>query len=244
MHRAFAECAGGDAAFAPEPITADDMTEWRDALRQSGDDMLVRLERGRSALPEGVRDLADAVVAARQRLANATQVLAPDGVVAVKTRYHGDLHLGQVLAVQNDFHVIDFEGEPARPLAARRLKGSPLRDVAGMIRSFEYAATAAVRQIAETRPQALGRVSQVADTWRQHAVDGFRAAYRKEMRGCAAYPVNKLHAKGLIDFFTLEKAIYEVTYELANRPDWVGIPLNGILRILAKTKDIGDAAPA
>ena len=244
MHRAFAECGGDDPAFAAEPITPDDLAEWRRNLQQAADDMLARLDRGRAAIPEPVHELVDAALAARQPLADAIRLLAPDGVVAVKTRYHGDLHLGQVLAVQNDFHVIDFEGEPARPLAVRRLKGSPLRDVAGMIRSFEYAATAAVRQIAETRPQALQRVSQIADAWRQRAVDGFRAAYRKEMRGCAAYPANKLHAKGLIDFFALEKAVYEVSYELANRPDWVGIPINGILRILAKTTGSADAVSA
>jgi maltose alpha-D-glucosyltransferase / alpha-amylase len=244
MHRAFAEGGSDDPAFAPEPITPDDLSGWRRDLQRSADDMLARLERRRSTMPEPVQELVDAALAARQPLAAAIRLLAPDGIVAVKTRYHGDLHLGQVLAVQNDFHVIDFEGEPARPLAERRQKGSPLRDVAGMIRSFEYAATVAVRQIAETRPQALPRVSQVADAWRQRAVDGFRAAYRKEMRGCAAYPANKLHAKGLIDFFSLEKAIYEVRYELANRPDWVGIPINGILRILARTKGSADAVSA
>src|SRR5262249_7883933 len=157
--------------------------------------------------------------------------LAPAELAAVKTRHHGDFHLGQVLAVQNDFYIIDFEGEPGRPLAARRRKNSPLRDVAGMIRSFDYAASAAVRQIAATRPTALPRITVLADAWRQRAVDGFRAAYRKTMRGCPSYPANKLQAKALIDFFTLEKAVYEVGYELANRPDWLAIPLNGILRL-------------
>ena len=131
-------------------------------------------------------------------------------------------------------YFIDFEGEPGRPLAERRRKSSPLRDVAGMIRSFDYAAIAAVRQIAETRPAALPRMAELADAWRERAVDGFRAAYRKAMRGCRAYPVSKLQAKAMIDFFTLEKAVYEVNYELTNRPGWVAIPLNGILRVLAK----------
>jgi maltose alpha-D-glucosyltransferase / alpha-amylase len=80
-----------------------------------------------------------------------------------------------------------------------------------------------------------------ADTWRQRAVDGFRAAYRKGMRGCRAYPASKLQAKALIDFFILEKAVYEVNYELANRPDWLGIPLNGVLRVLAKATGGGNA---
>ena len=244
MHRALAEAGGDDPAFAPEPISPQDLAEWRRGLAAAAEDMLARLERARSGLPEGVRELADTLIGARQRLADCVRTLAPDHVNAVKTRYHGDLHLGQVLAVQNDFFIIDFEGEPVRPLAARRLKSSPLRDVAGMIRSFEYAATTAVRQIAETRPAALSRLIEVADAWRQRAVDGFRAAYRKAMRGCHAYPANKLQAKQLIDFFALEKAIYEVNYELANRPAWVAIPLSGVLRILAKTRDGGDASSA
>ncbi len=236
MHRALAEHHGGDPAFMPEPVTPDDVTEWRRDLETAADTMFARLDHDRAGMAENVRDLADAVLAARAPLFDAIHALAPDGVAAVKTRYHGDLHLGQVLAVQNDFHIIDFEGEPGRPLAARRRKSSPLRDVAGMIRSFDYAATTAVRQIAETRPAALPRMAELADAWRQRAIDGFRAAYRKAMRGCPAYPASKLQAKELVDFFTLEKAVYEVNYELANRPGWVAIPLNGVLRVLAKVR--------
>jgi maltose alpha-D-glucosyltransferase/alpha-amylase len=243
MHRALADAPADDPAFAPEPITREDVAGWRGELEASLGVMVDRLRRARADMPDGVRELADAVIEARAQLSECIRVLAPDQVAALKTRYHGDLHLGQVLAVQNDFHIIDFEGEPARPLAARRQKSSPLRDVAGMIRSFEYAATTAVRQLAESRPAALTRMAEVADAWRQRAVDGLRAAYRKEMRGCRAFPASKLQAKALIDFFTLEKAVYEVNYELANRPDWVGIPLNGILRILAKVNTAGTRRP-
>jgi maltose alpha-D-glucosyltransferase/alpha-amylase len=165
-------------------------------------------------------------------------------VEAQKTRYHGDFHLGQVLVVQNDFFIIDFEGEPARPLAARRRKGPPLRDVAGMIRSFDYASVAAVRQLAEARPAAEPRMTELAEAWRQRAVDGFRAAYRKTMRGCAANPASKKQTREMTAFFMLEKAVYEVSYELANRPAWVDIPLKGILGILAKTERGERAAEA
>src|SRR4051812_14756483 len=234
MHRALAEFGGDDPAFAPEPITPDDIAAWRRELQGSAEDMIARLRAGRERLPEKVRDLADQVIDASDRLYRAIRLLAPDSISAVKCRHHGDYHLGQVLAVQNDFYIIDFEGEPSRPVETRRRKNSPLRDVAGMIRSFDYATSAAVRRIGETRPAASPRAAALAESWRQRAIDGFRAAYRRATRGSPVFPANKLQGKALIDFFTLEKAVYEVNYELANRPDWVSIPLTGILRVLAK----------
>jgi maltose alpha-D-glucosyltransferase / alpha-amylase len=236
MHRALAEAGDDDPDFAPEPITREDLARWRQELEEAAGAMLGRLERGRAGLPEPTRELADAVLSVRGRLLETIGHLAPDKAVAVKTRHHGDFHLGQVMAVQNDFYIIDFEGEPGRPMAQRRRKSSPLRDVAGMIRSFDYAATTAVRQIAEARPAALPRIAALAESWRQRAVSGFHAAYRREMRGSLAYPASKLQGRALVDFFTLEKAVYEVEYELANRPLWVAIPLNGILRVLAKAR--------
>ena len=158
-------------------------------------------------------------MADRDRLFHLIRTLIPHEAEAQKTRYHGDFHLGQVLAVKNDFFIIDFEGEPARPLAERRRKSSPLRDVAGMIRSVDYASFTAVRQLAEARPAAEPRMLELAEAWRHRAVDGFRAAYRKAMRGCNAYPTSKSQGRGdCLAFFALEKAIYEVSYELANRP--------------------------
>jgi maltose alpha-D-glucosyltransferase/alpha-amylase len=218
----------------PEPLSRDDIARWRNELDVAAEAMLDQLRQLRTTLPPGGTELAERLIGARDTLFRAVRSLIPPEVAAVKTRCHGDYHLGQVIAVQNDFYIIDFEGEPLRPIEERRRKTSPLRDVAGMIRSFDYAATAAVRQLSETRPAAMPRMAELADAWRERAVDGFRAAYRKAMRGCAAYPGNKLHARALIDWFTLEKAVYEVSYELANRPGWVAIPLNGILRILAK----------
>jgi maltose alpha-D-glucosyltransferase/alpha-amylase len=243
MHRALAEYAGDHPDFTPEPLSPEDIAEWRDDLAGATAHMLSALERERSSLPNPTRDLADRVLALRHALFERTLRLIPDTVKAQKTRYHGDFHLGQVIVAQNDFFIIDFEGEPARPLALRRRKGSPLRDVAGMIRSFDYAAVAAVRHLAEARPAAEPRMTELADAWRQRAVDGFRAAYRKTMRGCAAYPASKKQARDMTAFFILEKAVYEVSYELANRPAWVDIPLKGILGILARTQRNERAAP-
>jgi maltose alpha-D-glucosyltransferase/alpha-amylase len=235
MHRALAEHAGDDPDFIPEPLAPEDIAEWRDDLAGATANILSGLERERASLAPPTRDLADRILALRHELFERILRLMPDTVEAQKTRYHGDFHLGQVIVVENDFFIVDFEGEPARPLASRRRKSSPLRDVAGMIRSFDYATVAAVRHLAEARPAAEPRMTQLAEAWRQRAVDGFRAAYRKTMRGCKAYPASKKQASEMTAFFILEKAVYEVSYELANRPAWVDIPLKGILGILAKT---------
>jgi maltose alpha-D-glucosyltransferase / alpha-amylase len=243
MHRALAEQGHDDPDFAPEPIGTEDITEWRRALEAAAADMLSKLERERAKFPVSTQDLADRLFALRDYLFYQIRALIPDEVEAQKTRFHGDFHLGQVLVVKNDFFIVDFEGEPARPLAERRRKSSPLRDVAGMIRSFDYASVTAVRHLAEARPAAEPRMVQLAEAWRHRAVDGFRAAYRKTMRGCAAYPVNKKQARMMVAFFTLEKAVYEASYELANRPGWVDIPLKGVLDILARMEE-GERAQA
>jgi maltose alpha-D-glucosyltransferase/alpha-amylase len=240
MHRALCEFGGDDPAFAPEPITPEDVALWRAGLESDAKAMLDTLARAAGELSERARPLASTLLGARERLFALTARLIADGVEADKTRYHGDFHLGQVLVVQNDFFVIDFEGEPARPLAARRRKSSPLRDVAAMIRSFDYAVAAAVRQLAEARPAAEPRMWQLAEAWRQRAVDGLRAAYRKTMRGTRAYPPNKRQARELLQFFMLEKAVYEVSYELANRPGWVDIPLRGVLSLLERADGAGN----
>jgi maltose alpha-D-glucosyltransferase/alpha-amylase len=244
MHRALAEQGHDDPDFAPEPITAEDVAEWRRELEASAGDLLSRLEREGSKLPPSAVELAERLIALRDGLFRQIRTLLPVDVAAHKTRFHGDFHLGQVLVVKNDFFIVDFEGEPTRLLADRRRKSSPLRDVAGMIRSFDYASFTAVRQLAEARPAAEPRMVQFAEAWRQRAVDGFRAAYRKTMRGCAAYPMHKKQERTMLAFFTLEKAVYEASYELANRPSWVDIPLNGILGILARMEEAERARAA
>jgi maltose alpha-D-glucosyltransferase/alpha-amylase len=236
MHRALAENAGDDPDFRPEPIGRDDLVEWRGELENAAADMLSGLERAARGLSDPLRNLAEQLLGVQDRLLALIRALAPSEVAAHKTRYHGDFHLGQVIVVQNDFFVVGFDGAPGLPPAARRRKSSPLRDVAAMIRSFDYAAAAAVRQLAESRPAAEPRMVELAEAWRQRAVDGFRAAYRKSMRGCASYPTSKKRVRELTLFFTLERAVHELSYELANRPAWAEIPLKGILGILANAR--------
>jgi maltose alpha-D-glucosyltransferase/alpha-amylase len=153
----------------------------------------------------------------------------------LKIRHHGDYHLGQVLVKRNDFIIVDFEGEPSRPLEERRAKHSPLRDVAGMLRSFSYAAAVALQQSRRQGPDP--RVSAALARWQTETSSAFLDAYREQIRGTVSWPSDPRVAAQLIELFSLEKALYELRYELANRPDWVGIPLAAVLSQLDARAD-------
>ena len=160
-----------------------------------------------------------------------------DGVLR-KTRFHGDYHLGQVLVTERDYVIVDFEGEPARPLDERRAKSSPLRDVAGMLRSINYAAVAGMRGIASDRAGDVSALEPLAGDWERRSVDAFLASYRTTLASSGDDGPDAALSRKLLDLFVLEKAFYEMSYELANRPSWVRIPLEGIRSIL----EPGDAA--
>jgi maltose alpha-D-glucosyltransferase/alpha-amylase len=231
LHRALA-APSDDPAFAPEPVTEADIASWRQEAQNLAASVLDRLAQGRGALPEAARAMADRLLALRDAVPARFAELLPDRIDAQKTRFHGDYHLGQVLAVQNDYFIIDFEGEPLRAIAERRRKMSPLKDVAGMLRSFDYCAASAVRQLAEIRPQTLPTLERHAAAWRRNAAAAFMDGYRTAIAGCPSIPADASVARRILDFFKLEKAIYEVGYELANRPAWLPIPLAGVLQII------------
>jgi maltose alpha-D-glucosyltransferase/alpha-amylase len=232
LHRALCPAAPVEEPFRPEPIDATDLAAWRERAVGSARSMLAHLAQRRDSLPGPAQSLADRLLLERDILPDRVGGLLPPRVTAVKTRFHGDYHLGQVLAVQNDFSIIDFEGEPLRPIADRRHKSSPLRDVAGMLRSYAYAAATALRQMAEIQPAALPVLQERAEAWRRQITAAFMERYLATMVGTPSMPEDPAEARALLDFFTLEKAIYEVEYELAQRPAWVAIPLAGVLGIL------------
>ena len=151
---------------------------------------------------------------------------APQGL---KTRLHGDLHLGQVLVCRDDFFVIDFEGEPQRSFDERRAKHSALRDVAGMLRSCVCARHTALHQVAQGAAQ-IERLAPVARRWERRVREAFLETYRDVAQASGLYgePGGFGAAVSLLDLFELEKALYELRYEIDNRPDWVGVPLAGI----------------
>jgi maltose alpha-D-glucosyltransferase/alpha-amylase len=156
----------------------------------------------------------------------------PDEIEAARIRHHGDLHLGQMLFAKDDVYIIDFEGEPQRSLAERRRKGPPARDVAGVVRSVDYAATAAFDRAQQAWPDDQGHLLAGLEHWRHAAVETFVSAYRDSLHNPALWPRERGDADRLLKFFLLEKAFYEIDYELANRPTWLHIPLAGAYRIL------------
>jgi maltose alpha-D-glucosyltransferase/alpha-amylase len=230
LHRALTRTGGG-AAFAPEPITPQDLAAWRDKVEDEARATLERLERDAPDLPEDQRAAAEALCSHRDVLLRRLSALLPERVDAVKTRYHGDFHLGQVLVAENDVILIDFEGEPARPMAERRMKHSPLRDVAGMLRSFDYAAHVALARVCTDRPEDRPRLEPEARQWERQTSEVFLSSYRAAAADSPSYPHEERQAEALIRLFGLEKVMYELRYELDNRPEWVGIPLRG-LRVL------------
>ncbi len=232
LHRAFA-LNTGDPAFDPEPITVTDLRAWTEQVRGFADDAMTVLERGLGNIRERDRGLAKEVLAQRGKLLDIISTLAPDRVTAVKTRYHGDYHLGQVLIVKDDWHIIDFEGEPLRSLAERREKHSPLKDVAGMLRSLNYAAWAALFRRTTESPELLEELRPLAEDWEERAVEAYLRGYDRATEGCPSRPEDDEHMQALLDLFTIEKAAYEVRYEVGNRPTWARIPLLGLSRILS-----------
>ena len=158
---------------------------------------------------------------------------------SVRTRTHGDYHLGQVLWTGKDFVIIDFEGEPLRSVGERRLKRSPLRDVAGMLRSFDYAANVGLRQgvdlgLVADLPSAVKQLGGWARLWTAWVCRRFLDGYLGAAEGQPFVPTDVDDLRLLLDVFLLEKASYEVRYELDNRPDWVAIPLAALADLVAK----------
>jgi maltose alpha-D-glucosyltransferase/alpha-amylase len=221
-----------DPRFAPEPVT----TEYQHALVQSMRDLATEafrlLGQRLPDLPAAVRGEAQQVLALEAAVLAAAQAVAQRPLTALRTRTHGDYHLGQVLYTGDDFIITDFEGEPARPLREREHKHSPLKDVAGMLRSFHYAAYASLfnqgNQGVSSPSEALAVFEPWAQLWYVWVSAAFLHAYLAYADPASVLPPTRDQCQALLDAYLLEKAVYELSYELNNRPDWVRIPLQGI----------------
>ena len=186
-------------------------------------------------LPEDQHEDARQVLSMEKDIVERYSLIRRQKITAARIRCHGDYHLGQILYTGKDFVVIDFEGEPARSLSVRRLKRSPLRDVAGMLRSFHYAAHSAIMKQASLLPNPednLPLLRHWAQYWYTWVSIEFLNAYLDIMAQTGLLPDNPDQLKILLDAFLLDKALYEVGYELNNRPDWVKVPIQGILQLV------------
>jgi maltose alpha-D-glucosyltransferase/alpha-amylase len=204
----------GDPAFDPEPLTPQDVETWRARVREEAAQTLSRVEK--------IKDQKARV------LAFIDGCVPPQGP-AQKSRHHGDYHLGQVLLSNNDFLIIDFEGEPSRPLEEARRKHSPVRDVAGMLRSFSYARGST--QMRERSEPGAERLAPALAAWEAATRRAFLQAYAAATAGSGLYGSFD-DMRGLLELAEMEKVLYELRYELDNRPDWLHIPLQGLEALL------------
>ncbi|HBB31230.1 MAG TPA: maltose alpha-D-glucosyltransferase [Cyanobacteria bacterium UBA8803] len=221
--------------FAPEPFSSFYQRSVYQYMRNLAGQVLILLKKRLSALPPEIQPLAQTVLNRQERIMDRFKAILNQKITVVRTRTHGDYHLGQVLYTGKDLIIIDFEGEPARPLSERRMKRSPLRDVAGMLQSFHYAITLGLRNEVENgmiREEQLPVMEQWAEFWYSWVSKTFLKTYISTAAGRPFIPQTDQELQVLLDAYLFEKAVYELGYELNNRPDWVGIPLQRILQLL------------
>jgi maltose alpha-D-glucosyltransferase/alpha-amylase len=220
--------------FKPEVMREQDSQVTATSIRSQVERALDLLQKHRETLEPDDQQLVSELLSAREAILTQVQTLANQSVGGLRMRVHGDLHLGQMLVVKGDAYLIDFEGEPARPLQERRGKYSPFKDVGGVLRSFDYAAAMAMRNAlaADTSPEAAAARKHVAQRYLSQAREAFLDGYKKATTDIAhAWRDSKGEAAALA-LFTLEKAAYEVAYEAENRPTWLSVPLQGLRGLL------------
>jgi maltose alpha-D-glucosyltransferase/alpha-amylase len=239
MGRRTAELQGALASrpdipdFAPEPIVPTDVVAWTERLIERASRTIDLLAAKRKDLSETDRAMADRMLQARDAIAAHIPRLLPPSISAAKIRHHGDFHLGQILVVKDDAFILDFEGEPGRSLAERRQKAPAARDVAGLIRSIDYSTTAALLNAVNLTAEERAILNPRLEIWREQATEAFWDACRGSTDP-VLWPTDAGDSRKLLDFFLLEKAFYEMEYELMNRPPWLQVPLDGTWRILLR----------
>ncbi len=224
-----------DPGFAPEPFTTLYQRSLYESMRTSATRNLGLLRRRLESLTGSVESESRRLLEREEELLGVYRAIVGARLGGARIRVHGDYHLGQVLYTGNDFVIIDFEGEPARPLTERRLKRSPLRDVAGMLRSFDYAAHTALFGSAERgaiRDEDVPVLLPWARSLSQWVSSAFLRAYLPSIQAAGLVPADRDQLAALLRVLLLDKAVYEIGYELNNRPDWARIPVRGILDLL------------
>ena len=230
LHLALADVQ--EPAFRPDALDSAALDVLADDMRAHAHATLDLLEARRHTLQDAARSQADALAAARTDLVARLDEIRGLRAAGLRIRIHGDYHLGQVLRAEEDFFAFGFAGDPARPLADRRARQSPLKDVAGMIRSFSYAVYATLFAFTVDAPDTFSLLEPWAGAWQHWVGDGFLREYRAAIAGTPLAPGDEAFPI-LLKALTLDKALYELSYELDNRPEWVGIPLAGLLNMMS-----------
>jgi len=225
---------GECAAFAPEPIVPADVRRWVEDATVRAERLFDALKQRRDELKEADRPLVDQVLMQRDGLHDRLSRLLVPEIDGLNIRHHGDFNLGRLLIVKDDIFIIGFEGEARRTLDERRRKAPAARDVASLIRSIDYSATAALERALKVTPDESGKLGAALGEWRDRATAAFLAAYREIMIQTRLWPADPQAAERLLNFFLLEKAFHEIEYELAHRPEWLRVPLTGAIRILSE----------
>jgi len=221
-----------DPAFSASIASATDGLHWAAAVKRRIERALDSLGHFESWMREQDRERAQFLSGKREAITSAVDTLAAWAEGAVTTRIHGDFHLGQVLVGGGDAFIIDFEGEPATTIAERRAKASPLRDVAGLLRSIDYAAASLIdREIAGTAPIDVELRDDVISRFRTRASEAFATSYWESL---GVQP--DARAWSLLMLFLIEKVAYEIAYEAANRPAWIGVPIAGLVRLFERLR--------
>jgi len=236
LHAALASAEQEEPEFAPEPFTDFYRRGLYQSMLGTANLTIPLLRTHLKGLSDPVRLLAKQVLDRESQLRKRLLAIRDHKLKGARIRCHGDYHLGQVLYTGKDFIIIDFEGEPARPLNVRKLKDSPLRDVAGMLRSFHYAAQASsIGLVAGVRPEDAALLAPWSRFWQTWVSVSFLKAYLSVQEIALILPPSMEDIQLLLDGYILQKALYELGYELNNRPDWIQIPLEGILQIAEST---------
>jgi maltose alpha-D-glucosyltransferase/alpha-amylase len=242
LHRALAT-ATDNPDFASEPITMFYQRSLYQSMRNLTGRVFRLLRERMGKLPKAAKSEAQAVAELENQLLKRFRSILDRKIGGRRIRVHGDFHLGQVLFTGRDFVVIDFEGEPARPLSERRIKRSPLRDVAGMLRSFHYAAYAALPGYGDralARAEDLPVLEPWVQFWSGWVSKVFLNAYFEAIEGSKLLPSSTADRDLLLRVLVLEKTIYELGYELNNRPDWLKIPAQSILQQFGDSSSVVD----
>tara|TARA_R110002072_G_scaffold99008_1_gene217967 strand:+ start:80000 stop:81646 length:1647 start_codon:yes stop_codon:yes gene_type:complete len=234
MHAALSSCRD-DPAFAPEPLTQESLIELVAQIRTEVQSTCELLEQA-GPIEKSVACLPQKISIRANTLLDEIASLEPVKANVVSIRCHGDYHLGQVLRTDSDFIILDFEGEPDRPFDERRQKRCAMKDVAGMIRSLHYASCGATVGMLPSPAPTICNPSQWQTFWYENVRAAFLAGYESKATGQSFLPADRPTFQQLLDLFLIEKVLYELRYEINNRPDWVKIPLAGLNAVLGLSK--------